>query len=274
MISFAEKIFRSGACSANRFMRSVQSRPLFIRISTARRISAIDARPADWPASTFRTVSWKDTCRVSDGLGVRFPSNGSRSGEHRQQRALVNLNYIGYLSLPASSDYMPKHQAHADLALECARTSAQQNRPQAAAPRPVLSITDEVSLCELFHTRQHNACVASTGRHVCFEPCAAYTSWPAGQERTIRTVHGTAEIGRSHTARRRAELPWHRQATPRMKCRPACRITSVEATVLPRGGTRYQDRREITRCRGSSPDAHFVNQPEDPQLTPCLSARS
>jgi hypothetical protein len=55
------KMFRSGARAAMRFVRSVQSRPLDIKMATSRRRSASGTRPPDDPANTFRTVIWKLT---------------------------------------------------------------------------------------------------------------------------------------------------------------------------------------------------------------------
>lgn len=50
------KISRSGARAAKRFVRSVQSEPLEIRIATARLRSPSDARPSGCPAKTFKIV--------------------------------------------------------------------------------------------------------------------------------------------------------------------------------------------------------------------------
>jgi hypothetical protein len=50
------KISRSGAHAAKRFVWSVQSEPLEIRIATARLRSPSDARPSGCPAKTFKTV--------------------------------------------------------------------------------------------------------------------------------------------------------------------------------------------------------------------------
>jgi hypothetical protein len=50
------KMSRSGARAARRFVRSVQSEPLEIRIATARLRSSSDRRPSGCPAKTFKTV--------------------------------------------------------------------------------------------------------------------------------------------------------------------------------------------------------------------------
>jgi hypothetical protein len=50
------KMSRPGARAAKRFVRSVQSAPLEIKIATARLSSANDARPPGCPAKTFKTV--------------------------------------------------------------------------------------------------------------------------------------------------------------------------------------------------------------------------
>jgi hypothetical protein len=50
------KISRSGARAAKPFVRSVHSRPLEIRIATARLSSPSDMHPSGCPAKTFKTV--------------------------------------------------------------------------------------------------------------------------------------------------------------------------------------------------------------------------
>jgi hypothetical protein len=53
------KMSKPDARAAMRFVRSIQSRPLDIRIATSCRNSASERRPSRCPARTFKTVIWK-----------------------------------------------------------------------------------------------------------------------------------------------------------------------------------------------------------------------
>ncbi|SDF49891.1 hypothetical protein SAMN05216337_105832 [Bradyrhizobium brasilense] len=145
--------------------------------------------------------------------------------------------------------------------------------------RLVSSITDKFPLVSSF--RIDSTSFASAGAVSCCETCAAYTSWPAGQGRTVRTIRlAPRTLCQVHTAPRRVESGTAVTPQSNALLEPATGLAAkpqLEATVV-----RDRPTHQIQGIAGQARDHRLqravrrcisISQPEDPQLTSCPSAQ-
>ncbi|MGY3573131.1 hypothetical protein ACVMB1_000335 [Bradyrhizobium sp. USDA 4504] len=121
--------------------------------------------------------------------------------------------------------------------------------------RLVSSITDTFPSVSSF--RIDSTSFASAGAVGCCETCAAYTSWPAGQECTVRTIHGTEDIVSGPLCTKASRIRNCLAPASSALIEPATGLAAkpqLEATVVKPTArrTRHEaspDRGKITGCR-------------------------